>query len=241
MNEQLRVPSFDELVQLRETGRTVGYNGIYIYLRYKAILSVLQGHRVERVLNIGCGFGIFDRLLPSHVELVGLDLGEAEIEFASAYAQSERPQFSYRRVRLEDAQLEPESFDLAILSEVLEHMPEPEVAATVDQALGTLRPGGLLLVTIPCRNHLRNRARRLVGKEPVLMDHTHLREYSLAEARALLKPWNLQQLAFEPAVLYFPKEKHVAKVLPPESELREKILRRVPGIASHFIMLHRKP
>ena len=241
MSAPITVPTFDELVELRETGRTVGYNGIYIYLRYKAILEVLRGRIVKRVLNIGCGFGIFDRLLPEGVELQGLDLGAAEIEFASEYAKRERPEFRYRRVRLEDAGIEPGSFDLVILSEVLEHMPESEVARTIDHALAALRPRGLLLVTLPSRDTLRNRARRLVRKEPVLMDQTHLREYSLKEARALLKPWELEELRFEPAVLYFPKEQRVAKLLPPESPIRETLLHRFPGIASHFIMLYRKP
>lgn len=241
MSGEITVPTFEELVELRETGRTVGYNGIYIYLRYKAILEVLRGRIVKRVLNIGCGFGIFDRLLPDEVELLGLDLGEAEIEFASAYAAKERPSFTYHRQRLEDAELEPGSFDLVILSEVLEHMPEPEVARTIDQALAALRPRGLLLVTLPSRDTLRNRARRLFRREPVLMDRTHLREYSLQEARELLLPWCLEELRFEPAVLYFPKEQRIAKLLPPESPFRQTILQRFPMVASHFIMLYRKP
>ena len=31
----ITVPTFEQLEELRETGRKVGYNGIYIYLRYK--------------------------------------------------------------------------------------------------------------------------------------------------------------------------------------------------------------
>lgn len=241
MSGAITVPTFEQLLELRETGRTVGYNGIYIYLRYKAILEVLRGRIVKRVLNVGCGYGIFDRLLPDDVELLGLDLGEAEIDFASAYAAEARPKFTYRRMRLQDADLKPGSFDLVILSEVLEHMPEPEVGETIDHALEALRPRGLLLVTLPSRDTLRNRARRLFRKEPVLMDRTHLREYSLSEARELLRLWQLEELAFEPAVLYFPKESRVAKLLPPESPIRKNILHRFPALASHFIMLYRKP
>ena len=69
----ITVPTFEQLVELRETGRKVGYNGIYIYLRYKAILSVLRGRTVKNVLNVGCGFGIFDRLL-----VLRLSVGRAD-------------------------------------------------------------------------------------------------------------------------------------------------------------------
>jgi hypothetical protein len=66
------------------------------------------------------------------------------------------------------------------------------------------------------------------------MDRTHLREYSLAEARAAAAATGLREEAFRAAVLYFPFEPRVARVLAPESPWRERLARAAPALASHF-------
>ena len=234
------VPTVEALHRLRAVGRTVGYNGIHIYLRYRAILKLIEGRRFRRVLSVGCGFGIFDRLLPPDLEYEGLDLGEAEIDFARAWADAERPSYRYARERFLERDYDRGAFDLIILSEVLEHMPEEEVRATLQRAVDLLEPGGHLLVTVPNRLHLRNRVRRLLGQPLVWMDPTHLREYRLVEARQMLGGLPVLLRRFEAAVLYFPYEARVARALPAESPVREWITARVPSIASHFLMLAEK-
>lgn len=234
------VPSLGDLERLREIGRTVGYRGIHIYLRYRAVLRLLEGMRFARALSIGCGFGIFDRLLPPDLDYEGMDLGDDEIAFAREWASRERPTFRYTLGRFADRPPEPEAFDLILMSEVLEHMPEPEVRETLAKAAASLAPGGALLITVPNRLHLRNRVRRLLGKPAVWMDPTHLREYDLDEAKHLIDGLPLALRRFEPAILYFPKEPLVARLIPPASPIRERLIARVPRIASHFAMLAEK-
>jgi 2-polyprenyl-3-methyl-5-hydroxy-6-metoxy-1,4-benzoquinol methylase len=236
----VRLPTYDELVRLRETGRTVGYNGIYIYLRYQAILRLLEGLPLGPTLAVGCGYGIFDRLLPADLDYTGIDLAEAEIAFASAWARAERPSFRYLRGALESFDFRGGTFDLVILSEVLEHVPAPEVHGLLQRAVDLLAPGGKLLVTVPNHWTLRNRARRLLRRPTVLMDRTHLREFDLVGARHLLDDVPVTVRRFDAAVLYFPKERLVAKILAPGGAIRREVARRFPALASHFLLLAEK-
>lgn len=236
-SSRVRVPTFDELARLREVGRTVGYNGIYIYLRYRALLALLEGEQLGPTLAVGCGFGILDRLLPSDLDYTGIDLAENEIAFASKWAATERPSFHYKRGVFTDFDFPMGSFDLVLLSEVLEHVPEPDVHSMLDRALALLAPGGRLLVTVPNHWTVRNRARRLFGKPTVWMDRSHLREYDLASARSLFDGLPVTLRRFDAAVLYFPKEQWAARVLAPEGTARRVIASRFPFLASHFLLL----
>ena len=237
----VEVPSFARLHALRAEGMQVAYRGIYIYLRYRAILEVLAGRRFDRVLEVGCGYGIFARLLPADIDYVGIDTGEAEVRVASAWAAAHRPGWRFLRGTVTTHAQADAAFDLVLLSEVLEHMPEQEAEATLAACVRALAPGGHLLLTVPNRLHVRNRARRLASRELVWMDPTHLREYTLPEARRLVEALPLTRVAFRGAVLYFPKEALAARLIRPESRLRTALVAAFPALASHFVFLLRKP
>lgn len=231
------VPTLDDLKNLRACGIKVGYNGFYIYLRYQAILSVLAGRTFRRVLNIGCGYGIFDRLLPQDVDLTGVDISADEIEFASAWAATHRPTYRYSCGDFRTLDLQPASFDLVILSEVIEHVPEEQLESMFAKIAGLLTTDGLLLLSVPNRKTLRNRCRMFFGLKPVIMDKTHLREYERPQIDELIARLPFRMLRFAPAVLYFPFEKLVRRLLPPESGIRTRLIRSFPDICSHFIFL----
>lgn len=235
----LRVPTLDELRALREQGAKVGYRGIYIYLRYRALLAALveANVRPQRLLIVGAGYGIFERLLPPDVELTGIDVAAHEVEFAAAWAARHRPGWRYLSQPLAACAFPDGAFDLVVLSEVIEHIPEPELPALYLEVRRVLSRGGKLLLSVPNRLTLRNRARRLAGMSLVVMDRSHLREYSLAEARAAALATGLAPRDFRATVLYFPWETRVARVFPPESRWRERIARAAPQVASHFVFL----
>lgn len=239
---EVTIPSIAELYALREEGRAVGYGGVHIYLRYRAVLATLAdaGVAPRRLLVLGAGYGIFDRLLPPDVELVGIDVAVGEIAHAAAWAARHRPGWCYLDRPLADCGFADASFDLILLSEVIEHIAETQLPALFAEIRRVLVPGGHLLLTVPNRLQLRNRARRLIGRCPVLMDPTHLREYTLAQARQAVRGSGLAEVAFRGAVLYFPWEGRVARLLPPESPWRSRVVRLAPQLASHFIFLLRK-
>lgn len=233
----IQEPSIDQLWELRSDGTQVGYSGKHIYLRYRAILRLLSGMQFANALNVGCGFALFDRLMPDDLNLIGIDPGRDEIAYATAWARKHRPIYAYHCASLAECDLSAESFDLIIVSEVLEHVPQSETAAILDTSARLLRSGGCLLVTVPNRRQLRNRGRRIVGLEPVLMDETHLREYDRSEANRLLDNLPFSVKRFSVANLFFPFEGLIGRVIKPESPLRDRIIQRWPNCASHFLIL----
>lgn len=104
---------------------------------------------LARIINVGCGTGstmsIWKRLAR---EVIGIDTaGEALL-----YAQSQ----GFERLNIDDAQtlstIESESADMVVALDVFEHLPDDRAAMV--SANRVLRPGGLLLVTVPAKMYL---------------------------------------------------------------------------------------
>ncbi|MGE0229525.1 MAG: class I SAM-dependent methyltransferase [Dehalococcoidia bacterium] len=98
----------------------------------------------RRCLDIGCGDGqtAGPWLLQNGCQYVGVDISGNAVRAAQAVGLDAR--------QIEDASalpFEDDSFDAAICVEVLEHLFQPSVA--VGEARRVLRPGGVLLVTVP--------------------------------------------------------------------------------------------
>lgn len=116
-----------------------------------AVRSAFAGRESERldVLEIGCGSGNVTRVLQAalpNARVVGVDL------FADgfAYARSR----GVRRLVHADIARSPfrGGFDLVGMFDVLEHIPDDETALA--NAHRILRPGGILLLTVPAHMYL---------------------------------------------------------------------------------------
>ncbi|MDO8530735.1 MAG: methyltransferase domain-containing protein [Dehalococcoidia bacterium] len=110
-----------------------------------AYLTTRPGERI-RVLDIGCGDGIFARPLAARfpqADVLGLDIDEANITLARKDAPRNAT-FVCKTLWDVDPR---EVYDIIIASELIEHITEIErlMALLSDH----LRPGGLLLVTTP--------------------------------------------------------------------------------------------
>jgi methionine biosynthesis protein MetW len=112
-----------------------------------------------RTLDIGCGDGRTCGLwLKNNTsEYVGVDISETAVNQARAIGLDAR--------LIDDATELPFSnnrFDVAVCVEVLEHVFLPNLVAT--EVLRVLRPGGLLIVTVPNCAYWRRRAELAVGR-----------------------------------------------------------------------------
>lgn len=80
-------------------------------------------------------------------------------------------------------------FDLVVCGDVLEHLARPE--ELLERIRGWLRPGGLLLASVPNVANISVRAALLAGRFPYsdrgILDRTHLRFYTRATARRLIR------------------------------------------------------
>jgi SAM-dependent methyltransferase len=131
-------------------GETAAKNPAQAYRRW-LILGLLSGQeKPRRVLDIGSGTGdLAAEILAAFpsVELIGLDVSEAAVEYAARKVPAAR--FRQRDL-LRAGNAEPELrgwANHAVCSEVLEHVEEP--ARLLANARPYLAPGCRLIVTVP--------------------------------------------------------------------------------------------
>ncbi len=97
-----------------------------------------------RLLDIGCGSGAF--LQTFRQQRPGWEVQGIEPD-AHAAALVRQQQLAVQECRLEDADLQPASWDAVTMWNVLEHLPDPQ--AMVQRVRQLLRPGGLLYLAVP--------------------------------------------------------------------------------------------
>ncbi|MGW2177473.1 class I SAM-dependent methyltransferase [Streptomyces sp. NPDC001732] len=109
-----------------------------------AYVRMAEESGARRVLDIGCGTGVFALLLADRgIEVVGVDPAEASLDVARGKPGSER----VRWIHGDATTLPPLSTDLATMTaNVAQDVVDPEAwRQTLRGAHGALRPGGLLV------------------------------------------------------------------------------------------------
>ena len=102
----------------------------------------------DRVLDIGCGSGVFANHLASYgARVTAIDGNPEAIAYATATFASDAVDFQLGQMDAVD--LEPGSFDRATCLEVIEHVYPAQVTALLASLRRLLRPGGTLLLTTP--------------------------------------------------------------------------------------------
>ena len=111
-------------------------------------MDLLELENATSLLDIGCGEGLqlewVHKKFP-YLNLTGIDISERRIERAKDRVPSAN--VIARSATGEGFGFGRGSFDRAICSEVLEHLPQPE--KVLINAYEVLKPGGLLVVSVP--------------------------------------------------------------------------------------------
>ena len=106
--------------------------------------SVLTGTRVASACDVGCGFG---RLTPVLTEFAEHVVGFERERGLLAIAESLHPSIEFRPIeQLRNLPADRASFNLGLVFTVLQHVPEPEVRAVIDELRRIVRPDGYLLL-----------------------------------------------------------------------------------------------
>jgi len=101
--------------------------------------------RGKRTLDVGCGLGFFSqRLMERGAVVTACDLGPNLVEATRGRVGCEAVVADALRLV---EQFGPESFDLVVSSECIEHTPSPQRA--LEQMAAVLKPGGYLAVSTP--------------------------------------------------------------------------------------------
>jgi SAM-dependent methyltransferase len=98
------------------------------------------------VLDIGCGAGIpWTRALADRFDVTGIDISPRQIEAARGNV----PSATFIEGDVSSASLEEGSFDGAIAFYSIAHLPVDEHRPLFDRLARWLRPGGVLLASVP--------------------------------------------------------------------------------------------
>ena len=133
----------------------------------------------KRVLDLGCRSGALTRHFLEGNEVVGLDVDRAALAKAEALGIEPVEANVEEPLPFPDA-----SFDAVVAGELLEHLRFPD--ALVAEIRRILRPGGILVGSVPNAFRLQSRLRFLRGSAPE-DDPTHLHMFSPGAMRDLLR------------------------------------------------------
>ena len=164
--------------------------------RHRIVLYLLERYlppnsgTPHKVADLGCGCGMMLVRLSEKYDAVGLDTSPQATEFAAR-----------RGVRAnlgalpEDVPLPRENYDAVLMLDVLEHLKQDR--ASVEVAAGLLKPGGILICTVPAHMWLWTKFDE---------DHHHFRRYSERQFRSLVQvpSVRLELLSHLNAILFAP-------------------------------------
>jgi SAM-dependent methyltransferase len=119
-----------------------------LFVAHESIYRFFCGFTQDRrVLDSGCGLGYGSDLIASAGarEVLGVDLETASVRYASRTYR--RPNLRFEVQNLESLELAPDSFDLVVSSNAMEHLHSPETFLRA--ARRTLALGGEMLIAVP--------------------------------------------------------------------------------------------
>lgn len=119
-------------------------------IRRKLILKILDCSNFGRVLDIGCGSGLFTyEISKLSNEVIGIDNSKKDIDLARGkYKNIKNLTFLYHDAN--NMPFEGRSFDMITATELLEHIEDD--AKFLQSCFKLLKPHGTLIMTVPCTN-----------------------------------------------------------------------------------------
>jgi len=137
----------------------------------------------KKVLDIGCRDGTLTRHFIAGNDVTGADIDAHALERAAGMLGIRTMQFDLNGPNWP---FEPASFDVVVAAEVLEHLFNPE--QVLEHISRILKPGGMLVGSVPNAFSLKCRLRYLVGSKrgTPLADPMHINQFSWQEMKGLL-------------------------------------------------------
>ena len=224
-----RAGELDELALTYEHPQR--YKRFFYESRSRAVLDALAAWPGERILEVGCGSGRYTRdLARAHARVTATEYTPSQLAQARRTVGELAPRVEFR---IEDAQalsLPDASFDKVLMSEVVEHVPDPEQA--IAEATRVLRPGGMLVASTPSRFSPLNLAYGVKRRVRRYAFNEHLHELTPGSFRRLVEAeLDVESLRFVNFVLPYPVDELYLRAGSPGLlvlELVEHTLTRLP-------------
>lgn len=150
--------------------------------RLQKSLSIINSLKPNTILEIGC--------FPPQALLLPLRQNYRVTGICSDFEPVDLPDVHTLNIETDAFPFKPNSFDLVLLCEVIEHMTNYPPTLLLAKIHTILKPGGHLLITTPNSTQLKNLARSLFRLRAPAGDNSpysaHHHEYSLSELANLL-------------------------------------------------------
>ena len=138
---------------------------------------------VRTVLDIGCGSGYHDMIFAERDEIqsvVGVDNSFESIRQAEEHYPHKKVQrFVADIFSMDQIINDSGKFDLVTSFQVIEHLKDPQ--AFLSACRQCVMGDGHVAVVTPNRLRFENRFRSILGRQPVLIDPMHFKEYSVPD------------------------------------------------------------
>jgi SAM-dependent methyltransferase len=110
-------------------------------------LELVAPQRGERVLDLGCGRGeLCCAIAEAGAMCVGVDFSRDALAMARETARRLGQTVCLVRARAEALPIRPGALDAVLATDIVEHLPDPDLRRTVREVHDTLKPGGRFLV-----------------------------------------------------------------------------------------------
>lgn len=123
------------------------------------LLNWLQKYNSKKdlkILDCGCGIGISGQILKEegYFNVIGVDNDESDLKFASKI-------YSVRKMDCQNLKFSPESFDVVLALNVIEHLENPR--KFLIEVKRVLKKEGLFILSLPNTTFLRKLVRRTIA------------------------------------------------------------------------------
>lgn len=140
--------------------KLLGIPHLSMRLRAHYIFSFLKPKKGERMIDLGCGIGLYTLTLKKKgYDIEGVDLDKNKIKKANYISKKTGINAKFSVADIAHLPFKNNEFDKVIFSDVLEHIKED--TAALKEIARVLKPNGRLIITVPCNN----KANREVMKE----------------------------------------------------------------------------
>jgi len=164
---------------------------LYPYSSHSIVIKKLNSKKNQRILDVGCGDGLFANYISDDNHKVGVDFIPRSENIDKSFKE-------YYRYDLNDGLPEEikqkEKFDYVLLLDIVEHLLDQD--KIIDDAASVLKPDGRIILSLPNIANIYVRLNLLIGRFPYadkgILDRTHLHFYTLKIIKELVKKHNLE-------------------------------------------------
>ena len=217
-------------------------------LQAKMIVAVARReNRHLRAVDVGCGEGTWTALAAEYVGRAGVDVSIVGLDWSVAALRQARGrglQVMRGSAEYPGLPLGSESLDLMIISELIEHLVDTDMALM--EARRVLRPGGTLLLSTPNLAAWYNRGLLMLGVQPLFTEVSlqgiygrpghevvgHLRVFTRRALAALLAAHGFEDITIAGAPYH-----DVPKPFRP----LDRLLCKTPSLSSILLASARRP